>query len=82
MVYKYELHFCRIRIKSFYHFPDNQMEKAMFASMPGEGQADHDLQAQIEKNVETTMLKKGTMESNGLWPEKRIYYTFSPRVGK
>ena len=62
------------------------MDNAEFDSMSNELQSDNALDTQLEnvgsKPFNNNDGKLGNTEKSGLWPDKKVYYTFSPGVGK
>ena len=59
------------------------MDNAAFDSMSNELQSNVDLETQIGK-VSAKLFSKNdnSVENSGLWPDKKVYYAFSPNVGK
>ena len=59
------------------------MDKAVFDSMSDELQSDEDLETHIGK-MGTKFFEKDedNMGSSGLWSDGKVYYAFSPSVGK
>ena len=75
-----------IILKKCFNFSDNESDNAAFDSMSTELQSEN-----VENALDTSLENVGTkpftknddnMENSGLWPDKKVYYVFSPSVGK